>query len=240
MSWQDHSTAPQPHRRRAPIGSPGDPLDPLGRPCCADGSNGVFARTAAFEDVIEGLSRLIHAHREADTEVVRFPPVMNRRVRGEVGLSAQLSESARLRVRPPWRRGRDPRRSRPLQCRAGMDRCGEGDRSRAYARRLLSALSAGGRARRRCLRTGLKFDVESYCFRREATFEVDRLQAFRMREYVCMGTPAEAAAFRARWIDACAGNRGQARAAAPHRAGERSVLRPRRADRSRRARSSRC
>ena len=48
---------------------------------------------------------------------------------------------------------------------------------------------------------GLKFDVESYCFRREATFEVDRLQAFRMREYVYMGSPDDAVAFRARWLE---------------------------------------
>jgi seryl-tRNA synthetase len=43
---------------------------------------------------------------------------------------------------------------------------------------------------------GLMFDVESYCFRRESTFEVDRLQAFRMREYVCMGAPDDVVAFR--------------------------------------------
>jgi seryl-tRNA synthetase len=48
---------------------------------------------------------------------------------------------------------------------------------------------------------GLKFDVESYCFRREASFEVDRLQAFRMREYVCMGSPGEVVDFRARWLE---------------------------------------
>jgi seryl-tRNA synthetase len=48
---------------------------------------------------------------------------------------------------------------------------------------------------------GLRFDVESYCFRRERTFEVDRLQAFRMREYVFIGSAAEAVAFRARGLD---------------------------------------
>jgi seryl-tRNA synthetase len=48
---------------------------------------------------------------------------------------------------------------------------------------------------------GLKFDVESYCFRREASFEVDRLQAFRMREYVCMGSPGEIVDFRTRWLE---------------------------------------
>ena len=46
----------------------------------------------------------------------------------------------------------------------------------------------------------LRFDVASYCFRREATHEIDRLQAFRMREFVCMGSPDEATDFRDRWM----------------------------------------
>jgi seryl-tRNA synthetase len=48
---------------------------------------------------------------------------------------------------------------------------------------------------------GLRFDVESYCFRSEASFEIDRLRAFRMREYVCMGAPEAVIDFRARWLD---------------------------------------
>jgi len=48
--------------------------------------------------------------------------------------------------------------------------------------------------------SALKFDVASYCFRREATHEIDRHQAFRMREFVCMGSPQQALDFRERWI----------------------------------------
>src|ERR1700751_4404359 len=42
------------------------------------GAAGVFARTAPFEQVIEGLSGLIDRLREPDTEILRFPPVMSR------------------------------------------------------------------------------------------------------------------------------------------------------------------
>jgi seryl-tRNA synthetase len=45
---------------------------------------------------------------------------------------------------------------------------------------------------------GLLFDVASYCFRRERSFEVDRLQAFQMREWVSIGTAEQALDFRAR------------------------------------------
>jgi seryl-tRNA synthetase len=47
----------------------------------------------------------------------------------------------------------------------------------------------------------LKFDVASYCFRRESTHEIDRLQAFRMREFVCIGSPQQALDFRTRWLE---------------------------------------
>ena len=42
------------------------------------GVNGVYGRTALFEKVIEGLTGLISTHRERNTEVLRFPPVINR------------------------------------------------------------------------------------------------------------------------------------------------------------------
>jgi seryl-tRNA synthetase len=48
-------------------------------------------------------------------------------------------------------------------------------------------------------RTGALVDVESYCFRRETSSELGRMQAFRMREYVCIGAPETAVAFRESW-----------------------------------------
>src|SRR5208283_2204504 len=39
------------------------------------------------------------------------------------------------------------------------------------------------------------------CFRNEPSTHPDRLQSFRMREYVRIGTAAEVTAFRAEWIE---------------------------------------
>jgi seryl-tRNA synthetase len=47
---------------------------------------------------------------------------------------------------------------------------------------------------------GKLFDVAADCFRHEATSEPGRLQSFRMREYVFLGTPEQAAHFRSQWI----------------------------------------
>jgi len=178
-----------------------DRLDPLGRSVLwPTGSGGVYARTAPFEDVVQGLSGLITRHREPDTEVLRFPPVMNRR---------QVEKSGYLHSFPHL-----------LGCVCGL----HGDEAEIHA--AVGRFNAGqewtadlsatdlvltpaacyplyplAAARGAVPAKGLKFDVESYCFRREATFEVDRLQAFRMREYVCMGSPDDAVAFRARWLE---------------------------------------
>src|SRR6204780_3393124 len=43
------------------------------------GIDGVYARTGAFEDIVTRLALFISHHREPDTEVLRFPPVMSRR-----------------------------------------------------------------------------------------------------------------------------------------------------------------
>src|SRR6202158_2774658 len=58
---------------------PADALDHLaGALFHTMGTDGVYARTALYEDMVERLAALITRHREPDTEVMRFPPVMNR------------------------------------------------------------------------------------------------------------------------------------------------------------------
>ena len=130
------------------------------------GIDGVYARTALFEDVVGGLTALISRHREPRTEVLRFPPVMSRR---------QLEKSGYLKSFPHLlgcvcclggaeteiRAAR-----RPLRGRRRLDAGAGGGRSRAHPRRLLSGLSAG-REPRQLPADGLIFDVACDCFRRE-------------------------------------------------------------------------
>jgi seryl-tRNA synthetase len=47
---------------------------------------------------------------------------------------------------------------------------------------------------------GLRFDVAADCFRAEPSRHLDRLQSFRMREYVCIGSPDDVSDFRDRWM----------------------------------------
>jgi seryl-tRNA synthetase len=179
---------------------PADPLDHL-----ADilfhrmGSDGVYARTALYEDMVERLAALITRHREDNTEVMRFPPVMSR---------AQLEKSGYLKSFPNL-----------LGCVCGLhgtereindavsrfDAGGEWTTSLSPADLVLSPAACYpvypiAAARGRLPQGGLRFDVAADCFRREPSRHLDRLQSFRMREYVCIGSPEDVSNFRERWM----------------------------------------
>jgi seryl-tRNA synthetase len=177
-----------------------DRLEALGRALFAPtGSNGVHARTALFETAIEALSTLITAHREADTEVLRFAPVMNRR---------QVEKSGYLHGFPHLLGCVCGLQGDEAEIHAAVGRFNGGedwtDALRATDLVLTPAacypLYPLAAARGAAPAGALKFDVESYCFRREASHEIDRFQAFRMREFVCMGSPRQAFDFRSRWL----------------------------------------
>jgi seryl-tRNA synthetase len=161
-------------------------------------ANGVQARTEVFEQVIAGLTALITLQREPGTEVLRFPPVMSR---------ALLEKSGYLKSFPHL-----------LGCVSSMTGTEASIRAlvegRAGGREWVDGLAATDlvltpaacypvypiiAARGDVACSGVVVDVESYCFRREASSELGRMQAFRMREYVCIGAPDTALAFRERW-----------------------------------------
>ena len=158
-------------------------------------AEGVFAGTELYERIVQALSDFISRYRPPGSEVLRFPPVMSRR---------QLETSGYLRSFPHL---------------LAVVSCMHGDESdiRKVVERpdWVSALSATelvlapaacypvyplAAARGRIPADGLRFDVAAYCFRREATHEFDRLQAFRMREYVCLGTAEQVQNFRSSWV----------------------------------------
>jgi seryl-tRNA synthetase len=163
------------------------------------GSDGVRAGTALFEKVIEGLAIFINRNREPEVEILRFPPVMSRQ---QVEKSGYLGSFPNLLGCVSCLDGKES------DIRALVER-------RDFCHDWVAGLSATdlvltpaacyplypmAAARGHLPAKGLLFDVASYCFRREATHEIDRLQAFRMREFVFMGTSKQALDFRTQWI----------------------------------------
>ncbi len=163
------------------------------------GIDGIYARTAVYEGVVDSLTAFISRQREPGTEVLRFPPVMSRR---------QLEKSGFLKSFPHF---------------LGCVCCLGG--AEADVRGAVETFDAGGdwtaalsaadlvltpaacypvyplvASRGEVPAEGLKFDVASDCFRREPSRDLDRLQSFRMREYVCVGTPEQIDGFRRRWM----------------------------------------
>ncbi len=162
-------------------------------------SDGVYARTALYEGVVEKLAALITSNREAGTEVMRFPPVMSR---------SQLEKSGYLKSFPNL-----------LGCVCGLhgtereinaavsrfDAGGDWTSSLSPADLVLSPAACYpvypiAASRGQLPKGGLRFDVAADCFRREPSKHLDRLQSFRMREYVCIGTPDDVSDFRDRWM----------------------------------------
>jgi seryl-tRNA synthetase len=164
------------------------------------GVDGVYARTGLYEDVVDRLAALITRHRPADAEVLRFPPVMSRR---------DLERSGYLNSFPNL-----------LGCVCALH--GSVADIQAAVRRFeaggswTSALSPAdlvlapaacypvyplAAARGAVPRGGWRFDIACDCFRHEPSRDLDRLQSFRMREFVCIGAPDDIVAFRTAWIE---------------------------------------
>jgi seryl-tRNA synthetase len=161
-------------------------------------ANGVQGRTGVYEEVLTGLTALITRHRPPGTEVLRFPPVMSRALLEKSGylksfphllgcVSALTGTEASIRALVEGRRaGKE-----------WVDGLAATDLvlTPAACYQVYPIIAARGDVPR----TGALVDVESYCFRRETSSELGRMQAFRMREYVCIGAPETAVTFRESW-----------------------------------------
>jgi seryl-tRNA synthetase len=177
-----------------------DPLAPIAadlfRPMGADG---VYARTALYEGVIERLATFISHQRDERAEVLRFPPVMSRR---------QLEKSGYLKSFPNLLGCVCALHGSETAIRSAADRHengGDWTTSLAASDLVLSPAACYPlyplvASRGRMPAGGLIFDVAADCFRREPSRSLDRLQSFRMREYVRIGRPEEITQFREGWM----------------------------------------
>src|SRR5262249_27824195 len=163
------------------------------------GVDGVFARTAVFERVVDGLNLMISRHRAPEIEILRFPPVMSR---------AHIQKSGYLGSFPNLLGAVCCLHGSELEIRGAV----EGDHARGAGTGSLDAIDLVlppaacyplyplVAARGRVPAAGLLFDVASDCFRHEPSRDIDRLQSFRMREFVRIGTPEQVVAFRDEWM----------------------------------------
>jgi len=164
------------------------------------GVDGVYGRTGVYESVVEALAAYVSQWRPAGAEVLRFPPVMSRK---------HLERHGYLKSFPNLLGCVSCLCGPESEIRRVVDRFQEGEpwTPSLEAADLVLAPAACYpvyplvAARGPAPTAGLIFDVAADCFRREPSNDIDRLQSFRMREFVCIGAPDAIQAFRAAWID---------------------------------------
>lgn len=164
------------------------------------GVPGLYGRSAAFEDVVEALEGWITREGAADRpERVRFPPVTPRAV---LERSGYVRNFPHLAATVHCFCG-DERSHRDLVRRldAGEDWTGAQEASDvALTPAACHPVYPLAAARGPLGPDGARFDVMSWCFRREPSDEPTRMQAFRMREHVRIGSPEQVEAFRDTWV----------------------------------------
>lgn len=161
---------------------------------------GIHARTELFEDVVGRLAALITARRPDRAEVLRFPPVMRR---------ADLERAGYLASFPNLLGCVCALEGAPDEIEAAAARHGQGgDWTTALVASDLVLTPAACypvyplAARRGAVpQGGFCFDVACDCFRHEPSARLDRMQSFRMREYVRIAPASEVVAFRDAWIE---------------------------------------
>ena len=161
------------------------------------GAVGIYARTALYEDVLERLGSFITSDRQPGTEVLRFPPVMSR---------ADLERSGYLKSFPNLIGCCCALHGSEADIREAASRSDSGWTDALAATELVLSPAACYplyplvAARGLLPQGGVLFDVASDCFRREPSRDLDRLQSFRMREFVRIGTPDDIQVFRQHWL----------------------------------------
>lgn len=160
---------------------------------------GVYARTAKYEKIIEALGALVSRHRDPGAEIYRFPPVMSRR---QVEKSGYLLSFPHLLGCVCCLHGSEDEIRQALDCSADggdwTDWLSAADLvlSPAACYPIYPVAAEKGPVPAE----GLHFDVAADCFRREPSNDLDRLQSFRMREFVRIGSPEQIMEFREGWM----------------------------------------
>jgi seryl-tRNA synthetase len=160
---------------------------------------GVFGRGGVFEDVIDRIGLMITAAGKNDgAEVQRYPPILSRR-------NYERTEHAKsfpdlLGVVTSFR-GKDADHKKILEkLEAGHD-WSEGFPRTDVVLTPAACYPVYPASTGQIGEKGRLIDIMSYCFRHEPSGDPARMQMFRQREYVRIGTPEQIDEFRNAWYE---------------------------------------
>ena len=165
-------------------------------PC---GVDGLYGRGKEFERVIEGFDCLITASAQDDgAEMLRFPPVINRR---DFEISGFLKSFPHLAGSVFSFEGDHAGHMNMLN---RIDKEGDWTEFQKMTDVVLAPAACYPvypMIRGALPRLGRLFDVASYCFRHEPSGDPARMQMFRMREFVHVGEPQTVQSWRDVWVE---------------------------------------
>lgn len=169
------------------------------------GVEGLYARSGIFEDVIERFADLITrfgagaTSNSAKPEVMRFPPGLAKKDFERSGYFKNFPDMAG--TIHAFKGGDKEHAALIDRLHANLDWTQEQKSTEVTLTPAACYPLYGIVARRGNLPAGGGiYDISSYCFRHEPSQDPDRMQMFRQREYVRIGTPEEVRGFRETWL----------------------------------------
>jgi seryl-tRNA synthetase len=169
------------------------------------GVDGVLARSARFDSVVDGLDALVGRTGAVDLpEVLRFPPAM---VRSDLVRSGYLKSFPQLLGTIHCFCGSDAQHRAMLRC---VDEGKEWAVQQEATDLLMTPAACYPlypivAARGALPPEGGIYDMHSWCFRHEPSKDPARMQCFRVREFVRMGSNEQVLEFRQAWLDRAQG-----------------------------------
>jgi seryl-tRNA synthetase len=165
------------------------------------GVDGLFGRSGTFERIVEGLNAAIGGVGDRDRpEVMRFPPGIG---------SLQLEKSGYLRNFPHLAGTVASFSGDDDDHRTLLDSLSKGEDWTGTQRPTGVALTPAAcygvypvvASRGRLAEQGALVDVYTWCFRHEPSIDPTRMQMFRQREHVRIGSAEQIASFRETWME---------------------------------------
>ena len=165
------------------------------------GVDGLYGRAGQFEEVIDGFERLISRTGAEDGATrIHFPPGMPRDTLEKSGYLKSFPQLAGT-VHSFMGDHRDHQHLLALleahEDWTGTQKPTEVVLTPAACYPLYPAVAKGGPLPP----DGVLYDLKSYCFRHEPSKDPARMQLFRMREFVRIGSPEQVQAFRQKWLE---------------------------------------
>ena len=165
------------------------------------GVDGLYGRGGAFEHVIERINAAFGAVGDADKpEVMRFPPGIGK---WQLEKSGYLKSSPQLVGTVHSFAGTDSDHRALLDT---LDKGGDWTAGQKTTDVALAPAACYGvypaiAARGRMAASGVLVDCYTYVFRHEPSVDPARMQMFRQREHVRLGTARQALDFRGTWME---------------------------------------